>query len=57
MKKIFKQVYADESYKYINNFTNLKNKGIIYKLDWILFSKTNSMNPTNIYSKIVNFKK
>jgi hypothetical protein len=57
MKKFLKQVYADESCKYINNLSNLKNKGIIYKLDWILFSQTNSMNPIKIYSKIVSYKK
>lgn len=57
MKKFLKQVCAADNNKYLNNLTNLKNKGIIYKIDWILFSRTNYMNPFNIYSKFVNFKK
>ena len=57
MKKFLKQVYADESCKYVNNLANLKIRGIIYKLDWILFSQTNNINPIKTYSKIVSYKK
>jgi hypothetical protein len=57
MKKFVKTDISDDYIKYINNYTNFKNKGIIYKLEWIPYSKQGIENPFNDYSKNVGLKK
>jgi hypothetical protein len=46
MKKSFKQDYAIKDFKFIDSFVKFKNKGVIYKIEWIFSDNAFSLNPT-----------